>query len=55
MTSPGLIVPHEHLRWQVPLFAAPQKLAFINTKQPVAKLYFNQARPSDFLTAQSNA
>ncbi len=67
MTSPDLIVLHEHPEWQTPLFAALERrgvsfapldvtrAAFSNVEPPRAALYFNQASPSAYLRGHTRA
>ncbi|KQT08732.1 ATP-grasp domain-containing protein [Ramlibacter sp. Leaf400] len=67
MSSPELVVLHEHPEWQKPLFCALDKrgvayapfdvtsAAFDNVERPAAKLYFNQASPSAYLRGNTRA
>ena len=67
MSTPDLIVFHEHPEWQKPLFAALERrgvsflpfdvtrAAFSNSEPPRARLYFNQASPSAYLRGHTRA
>lgn len=67
MSSPELVVVHEHPEWQKPLFSALDKrgiayapfdvtrAAFTNVERPLAKLYFNQASPSAYIRGNTRA
>lgn len=67
MSSPDLVVLHEHPEWQKPLFAALDRhgvsyaafnvagAAFSNVAAPDAPLYFNQASPSAYLRGNARA
>ncbi|MBL8954710.1 MAG: hypothetical protein JNK82_28290 [Myxococcaceae bacterium] len=67
MSSPDLVVIHEHPLWQQPLFDALtrrgvryeafdlKKAAFADDAKPKAKLYFNQASPSAYLRGNTRA
>ncbi len=67
MSTPDLIVIHEHPLWQQPLFDALtrrgvhfeafdlKKAAFADDAQPRAKLYFNQASPSAYVRGNARA
>ena len=67
MTTPDLIVLHEHPEWQKPLFAAlarrgvsfepfdVTRAAFSNSERPRAPLYFNQASPSAYVRGNTRA
>src|ERR1044072_5788648 len=65
--TPDLIVIHEHPEWQKPLFAALEhrgvsfaaydlkRNAFDPTRLPRARLYFNQASPSEYVRGNTRA
>ncbi len=67
MSSPDLIVLHEHPEWQKPLFAElarrgvafepfdVTRTAFSNMDAPPARLYFNQASPSAYVRGNTRA
>jgi glutathione synthase/RimK-type ligase-like ATP-grasp enzyme len=67
MSSPDLVVLHEHPEWQKPLFAALHRrgvdfapfdvksAAFSNEQPPAARLYFNQASPSAYIRGNTRA
>jgi glutathione synthase/RimK-type ligase-like ATP-grasp enzyme len=67
LSSPDLIVLHEHPEWQKPLFAALERrgvsfqpfdvtrAAFSNVEPLRARLYFNQASPSAYLRGNTRA
>jgi glutathione synthase/RimK-type ligase-like ATP-grasp enzyme len=67
MSSPDLVVIHEHPEWQKPLFAALDKrgvrceafnvtqAAFGNDDAPAARIYFNQASPSAYVRGNTRA
>jgi glutathione synthase/RimK-type ligase-like ATP-grasp enzyme len=67
ISSPELIVLHEHPEWQKPLFTAlgrrgvayeafdVTRAAFSNSDGPRAPLYFNQASPSAYIRGNTRA
>ena len=67
MTTPDLVVLHEHPEWQKPLFEALARrgvsfepcdltrAAFTNHDAPRARVYFNQASPSAYLRGNTRA
>jgi len=67
MSTPDLIVIHEHPEWQEPLFAALTKRgvsfeafdlkqgSFSDIDQPRARLYFNQASPSAYVRGNTRS
>jgi glutathione synthase/RimK-type ligase-like ATP-grasp enzyme len=67
ISTPDLVVLHEHPEWQKPLFAALERrgvsfsafdvtrAAFSNWEPPRAALYFNQASPSAYLRGHTRA
>lgn len=67
MSTPELIVIHEHPLWQQPLFDALErrgvrfeafdlkKAAFADDARPRARLYFNQASPSAYVRGNTRA
>lgn len=67
MSTPDLIVIHEHPEWQEPLFAALRRRAiafepfdlkkacFADLDRPRARLYFNQASPSAYVRGNTRA
>ena len=67
VSTPDLIVLHEHPEWQKPLFSALERrgvsfapfdvtrAAFSNVEVPRASLYFNQASPSAYIRGNTRA
>jgi glutathione synthase/RimK-type ligase-like ATP-grasp enzyme len=67
ISTPDLVVLHEHPEWQKPLFAALERrgiafapfnvtaAAFSNVEPPRARLYFNQASPSAYIRGNTRA
>ena len=67
MSTPDLVVIHEHPLWQQPLFDALEargvrfeafdlkRAAFADDARPKAKLYFNQASPSAYVRGNARA
>jgi glutathione synthase/RimK-type ligase-like ATP-grasp enzyme len=67
VSTPDLVVIHEHPEWQKPLFAALERrgvayapfdlkhAAFSNIESTLAALYFNQASPSAYVRGNTRA